>query len=96
MQFWGLLAMVVPTAHITQRNFLVCSFPKIEFFIGQDDVVDILVPIQPPPTGILPCIPLTHIYMSCISQFRQRIFKCTILEIVYYGKGQKTKHVPIF
>ena len=53
--------MVVPTAHITQRNFLVCSFPKIEFFIGQDDVVDIFVPIQPPLQEFYHAFPL-HIY----------------------------------
>ena len=45
MKFWGLLAMVAPTAHITQQNFLIGSFPKIKFFIGQDDVVNISVPI---------------------------------------------------
>ena len=31
-KFWGLLAMVAPTAHITQQFFLIGSFPKIEFF----------------------------------------------------------------
>ena len=32
IKFWGLLAMVAPTAHITQQNFLIGSFIKIEFF----------------------------------------------------------------
>ena len=31
-KFWGLLAMVAPTAHITQQNFLIGAFPKIKFF----------------------------------------------------------------
>ena len=36
MKLWGLVAVVAPTAHITQQ-----SFSKIEFFIGQNDVIDI-------------------------------------------------------
>ena len=38
MKFWGLLAMVAPTAHITQQIFLIGSF-------GQDNIVDISIPI---------------------------------------------------
>ena len=41
MKFW----FACPTAHITQRNFLIGSFSKLSFFIGQDNVIDILVPI---------------------------------------------------
>ena len=39
----------------------------------------------------LPCIPLTHIYMSRISHFCGRIFKHTILDIVYDGKGTQNQ-----
>ena len=31
-KFLGLLAMVAPTAHITQQKFLIGSFPEIKFF----------------------------------------------------------------
>ena len=37
-----------------------------------------------------PCIPLTHIYMSCISQVCGRIFKHTIFKIVYNGNRNTT------
>ena len=30
MKFWGLLAMVSPTANITQQNFLIGSIPGIK------------------------------------------------------------------
>ena len=33
MKLWGLLAMVAPTAHITQQIFLIGSFPKIDFLM---------------------------------------------------------------
>ena len=39
MKFW------FATARITQQNFLIGSFSKLSFFIGQDNVIDILVPI---------------------------------------------------
>ena len=90
-KFCGLLAMVAPTAHITQQNFLIGSFLKIEFFIGQDDIIDISVPIQSLLTRFSLCMPLTHIYMSCISQFCGRIFKHTIFNILYDGK-RNMKH----
>ena len=45
MKFWGLLAIVTPTAHIIQQNSLIGSFLKTSFFIGQDHVVNISVPI---------------------------------------------------
>ena len=32
MKFWVLLAMVAPTAHITQQNFLIGSSSKIKLF----------------------------------------------------------------
>ena len=69
MKFWVLLAMVAPTAHITQQKFLIGSFPKIKVFHCQDDVVDISDPIQSLPMRFSPHMPLTHIYMSHISHF---------------------------
>ena len=89
--------MVAPTAPITQQKFLIGSFSKIEFFIGQDNVLYILVPIQSLPMRFLTCMPLTHIYMSHVSQFCGRIFKHTVLEIVHDGKGtQKQNTFPSF
>ena len=38
-------------------------------------------------------MPLTHLYMSCISQFYGRIFKHTILGIVYDGKGTQKQNM---
>ena len=32
MKYRGLLAMVAPTGHITQQNFLIGSFPDNKFF----------------------------------------------------------------
>ena len=87
MKFWGLLAMVAPTAHITQQNFLIGSIPRIEFFIGQDKVTNISVPILSLSMRFSPYMPLTHIYMSHISHFCGRIFKHTIFKIVYNEKA---------
>ena len=44
MKLWGLVGMVTCTASATQQNSLIGSIPKIKFFIGQDNVIDILVP----------------------------------------------------
>ena len=97
MKFWGLLAMVAPTAHITQQNFLIGSIPRIEFFIGQDKVTNISVPILSLPMRFSPQMPLTHIYVSHISHFCGRIFKHTIFKIVYNEKGtQKHNMFPSF
>ena len=62
MKFWGLLAMVAPATHTTQQKFLIGSFPEIYFFIGEDDIIDISVPIQSLPMRFSQCMALIHIY----------------------------------
>ena len=89
--------MVAATVHIPQQNFLIASFSKIKFFHWLRQCYQYLGPCMISPYEILPYIPLTHIYMSCISHFCGRIFKHTILEVVYDGKGtQKQNTFPSF
>ena len=45
MKLWGLVRMLTHTACATQQNSLIGPIPKIDFFVGQDNVIDISVPI---------------------------------------------------
>ena len=68
-KFWGLLAMVAPTAHITQQNFLIGSSSKIEGFHWSRQCHQYLGPYTISHNKSLSHIPLTHIFMSHISLF---------------------------
>ena len=94
-KFWGLLAMVAPTAHITQQTFLIGLFPEIKF-----SLVKMMSSIPPSPYDLSLCIfhhtSLTHIYMSHISHFVEEASSIQCSRQRMMEKEHKMQHVPIF
>ena len=96
MKFWGLLAMVAPTAYITQF-FLIGSFSKIEFFHWLRQCHQYLGPYMISPyESFTTHGPYTYIHILHLTILWKNLQAYNIGDSVWWKRNTKTRHIPTF